>query len=218
MLNLGEYRRQSSLLADHLPWAALIAPGIVLNKDGSFQRTLRFRGPDLDSATEAELVGICARANNVLRRLGAGWALFFEAERLKAQHYPRSTFPDPASWLVDEERRAAFEDAKQGRHFESLYHLTFLHMPAPDGQAQAESALLETGRKGQGRNWRQELAGFVGETDRVLDLLSGFMPEVRSLDDGETLTYLHGTISTKRLRSWCRRRRSIWTACWSIRR
>lgn len=30
------------------------------------------------------------------------------------------------------------------------------------------------------------------------DLLSGLMPEIRALDDAETLTYLHGTISTSR--------------------
>ena len=45
---------------------------MVLNKDGSFQRTLRFRGPDLESATEAELVSVCARANNALRRVISG--------------------------------------------------------------------------------------------------------------------------------------------------
>ena len=198
MLNLGEYRQPADRLADHLPWAALVAPGVVLNKDGSFQRTLRFRGPDLDSATEAELVGICARANNALRRLGSGWALFFDAERREALHYPHSVFPDPASWLVDEERRAAFEDGRIGRHFESRYHLTLLYMPPPDGQAQAESALLDTGRDGRERDWRQELGGFADETGRVLDLLSGFMPEVWALDDGETLSYLHSTVSTKR--------------------
>jgi hypothetical protein len=109
-------------LADHLPWAALVAPGVVLNKDGSFQRTLRFRGPDLESATEAELVSACARANNVLKRFGSGWALFIEAERREALGYPDSSFPDAASWLVDEERRGAFEAA--GAHFESRYHLT----------------------------------------------------------------------------------------------
>ena len=70
MLNLAEYRKKPQRLADFLPWAALIAPGIVLNKDGSFQRTARFRGPDLDSATPAELVGTTARLNNALRRLG----------------------------------------------------------------------------------------------------------------------------------------------------
>ena len=97
MLNLAEYRSHADRLADHLPWAALVAPGVVLNKDGSFQRTLRFRGPDLESATEAELVAIAARVNNVLKRFGSGWALFFDAERVEALGYPRSEFPDPAS-------------------------------------------------------------------------------------------------------------------------
>ena len=35
------------------------------------------------------------------------------------------------------------------------------------------------------------LRGFVDRTDRVLQLVEGFMPECRWLDDGETLTYLH---------------------------
>ena len=44
MLSLREYRNKADRLADFLPWAALVAPGVVLNKDGSFQRTARFRG------------------------------------------------------------------------------------------------------------------------------------------------------------------------------
>lgn len=196
MLKLSEYRGRADRLADHLPWAALVAPGIVLNKDGSFQRTFRFRGPDLESATEAELVGVCARANNALRRLGSGWALFFEAERIEALGYPNSHFPDTASWLVDEERRAAFEG--KVAHFESCYHLTLLFMPPPDGRAWAESALVDTHHSGGARDWRQELGRFRAESDRISDLLSGFMPEVRVLDDAETLTYLHGTVSTRR--------------------
>ena len=202
MLSLSEYRNRADRLADLLPWAALIAPGIVLNKDGSFQRSFRFRGPDLESATEAELVGLCARANNALKRLGSGWGLFFEAERLEAQDYPQSDFPDAASWIVDEERCAAFADGRQGRHFESRYHLTLLYMPPPDAQARTEMVLLDSDRKGEGddgtRNWRQEQARFRDETERVLDLLGGFLPEIRALDDAETLTFLHGGISTKR--------------------
>src|SRR5499427_9859499 len=111
MLNLAEYRKKPRVLADFLPWAALVAAGVVLNKDGSFQRTARFRGPDLDSATESELVATAARLNNALRRFESGWALFVEAERGAAAPYPRSNFPEGLSWLVDEERRAAFEAA-----------------------------------------------------------------------------------------------------------
>jgi type IV secretion/conjugal transfer VirB4 family ATPase len=205
MLNLAEYRPRAEFLADRLPWAALVAPGVVLNKDGSFQRTFAFRGPDLESATEAELVSACARLNNVLRRFGSGWALFFEAARTVAPGYPESRFADPASWLVDRERRAAFEelDMPAGRRrdrFESAYHMTLFYMPPPDQVNRAEQILMEVPKSEQGegqRSWRDELAAFVAETDRVLDLMEGFIPWVRPLDDAETLTYLHGTVSPR---------------------
>lgn len=196
MLNLAEYRRRADRLTDHLPWAALIAPGIVLNKDGSFQRTLAFRGPDLESATEAELVSACARANNVLKRFGTGWALFFEAERREAANYPPSDFPDAASWLVDQERRAGF--VAEGEHFESLYHLTLVWLPPADAADAAGRSLVERPEADRGRDWRAALASFSAETDRALDLLAGFMPEIRMLDDAETLDFLHGTISDRR--------------------
>lgn len=196
MLNLAEYRNRADRLADHLPWAALVAPGVVLNKDGSFQRTLAFRGPDLESATEAELVSACARANNVLKRFGTDWALFFEAERREAAAYPDSDFPDAASWLVDQERRAAF--LAEGEHFESVYHLTLVWLPPSDKVDAAGRSLVERPEAEQGRDWHAALASFTAETDRALDLFSGFMPEVRALDDGETLTYLHTTISGRR--------------------
>ena len=196
MLNLREYRDTADRLADHLPWAALVAPGVVLNKDGAFQRTYRFRGPDLESATEAELVSVCARMNNALRRPGSGWALFFDAERVEAQDYPASEFPDAASWLVDQERRGHF-DGRRGQHFESRYHLTVNCLPLPDQVSRAERTLWERDDGVRTRDWRQELRAFIIETDRLLDLLSGVLPEIRSLDDEETLTFLHDCISTR---------------------
>jgi type IV secretion system protein TrbE len=196
MLNLAEYSRKTTGLADYLPWACLVAPGIVLNKDGSFQRTLRYRGPDLDSATEAELVAITARLNNVLKRFGEGWALFFEAERVPASHYPGHAFADAASWLVDQERCAAFTET--GAHHESRYYLTFLYLPPPDHAGRAERWLYER-QEGSGPDtdaWGQ-LEWFATETDRALELLSAILPEAEALTDAETLAYLHRTISDK---------------------
>jgi len=199
MLSLREYRHNADRLADHLPWAALVDKGVVLNKDGSFQRTLAFRGPDLESATEAELVSACARANNVLKRFGTGWALFFDAERREALGYPAGNFPDVASWLVDEERRARFE--AEGAHFESRYHLTLVWLPAADGADAAGRSFVDRPDAGassfRGRDWRGALASFIAETDRALDLFAAFMPEVRALSSAETLTYLHGAVSNR---------------------
>ena len=197
MLNLAEYRGKSQSLSDFLPWAALVGEGVILNKDGSFQRTARFRGPDLDSATPAELVATTSRLNNALRRLGSGWAIFVEAQRHPAGAYPPGAFPDGVSNLVDHERRAQFDEA--GAHFESSYFLTLVWLPPAEDAARAEAWLYE-GRDQSGVDGREQLAAFIDRTDRVLNLIEGFMPEAAWLSDVETLTYLHATISTRRHR------------------
>lgn len=194
-MNLSEYRRSAPRLPDFLPWAALVDQGIVLNKDGSFQRTARFRGPDLDSAVPAELVAVAGRLNNALRRLGSGWAVFVEAQRYPSNAYPPSSCPDVASALVDAERRAQFEE--EGAHYESAYFLTFLYLPPAEDAARAERILYEGRERGEAANGHELLRGFADRTDRVLQLLEGFMPECRWLDDGETLTYLHACVSTR---------------------
>lgn len=197
MMNLAEYRRSATRLADFLPWAALAAPGVVLNKDGSFQRTATFRGPDLDSAVAAELVAVSSRINNAFRRLGSGWSIFVEAQRHEAATYPDSLFPDPASGLVDAERKAEFEE--EGIHFVSSYFVTLLYLPPVEDAARAETWLYE-GRERSDIDTHEILRAFIDRTDRVLALLDGFMPECQWLDDTETLTYLHACVSTKRHR------------------
>jgi type IV secretion/conjugal transfer VirB4 family ATPase len=195
MMNLAEYRSKAAHLADYLPWAALVAEGVVLNKDGSFQRTAWFRGPDLDSATPAELVAVTRRLNSALRRLGSGWAIFVEAQRVAAHIYPHSRFSDPVSALVDRERAEQF--AEEGAHFESHYFLTLLWAPPTEEAARAEGWLFE-GKSRTGLDPWELVREFVDRTDRILNLVEGFMPEAEWLDDGETLTYLHSTVSTKR--------------------
>jgi type IV secretion system protein VirB4 len=197
MMSLREYRGSATRLADFLPWVALVAKGVVLNKDGSFQRTARFRGPDLDSSTPAELVATSARLNNALRRLGSGWAVFIEAQRTAALDYPDSIFPDPVSYLIDKERQDHFR--QEGAHFESAYYLTLLWLPPAEDAARAESWLYE-GRSAVGVDAGEVLRSFIDRTDRLLALVDGFMPEAIWLDDGQTLTYLHSCVSTRHQR------------------
>jgi type IV secretion/conjugal transfer VirB4 family ATPase len=195
MMALWPYVDPTPRLADFLPWAALVATGVVLNKDGCLQRTARFRGPDLDSATPSELVAVTARLNNALRRLGSGWALFVEARRDAAPGYPPGRFPDPASGLVDLERREQF--AEDGAHFESRYFLTFTWRPPVENAARIGGLMIE-GRAERGLDAWEQTESFIQRTDRVLQLVEGFMPEVAWLDDAETLSFLHGAVTTTR--------------------
>src|SRR3546814_1150859 len=116
--------------------------------------------------------------------------------------------PGPAAWLVDRERLAAFEQAPspfddvvkavRREHFESAYYLTLLYLPPPDQVSRAERALLEVPPEERGLDYRDYLKAFVAETERAFALLAGIMPECAPLDDAETLTYLHTTVSTRR--------------------
>jgi type IV secretion system protein VirB4 len=124
--------------------------------------------------------------------------VFVEAQRHSAGAYPPDTFPDAASALVDAERRAQFEEA--GAHHESSYFLTFIYLPPAEGVAKAEQLLYERGDRTMSTDAREVLRGFVDRTNRVLQLIEGFMPDCGWLDDEDTLTYLHATISTKRHR------------------
>jgi len=196
MLNLREYSDTPTLLADYLPWACIVAPGVVLNKDGSFQTSFKYRGPDLESSTEEELVSTMARVNNVLRRFGSGWALFFEAQRNEVHDYPESAFPDPLSWLVDQERALQAEEA--GARYASSYYLTLLWLPPVDATGRAEKVLIQRAETEDAATWRHRLETFEQHAARVFDLLGTSLAEIAKLSDDETLTYLHSTISTKR--------------------
>ncbi|MBN1684813.1 MAG: conjugal transfer protein TrbE [Gammaproteobacteria bacterium] len=203
MLNLTEFRTKPNRLSDLLPWAALIASGIVLNKDGSFQRTLRFRGPDLESETEAQLVSATARLNNALRRFGSGWALYIEAKREPYLAYPeKNYFKDPVSLLVDAERHEQFEHL--GESFESKYYCTIQFLPPAETSSQLSKFLIAKRPKEnsenipqKSNNYDKSLELFIASTQRFCDILKDFMFEVEFLDDEQTLTYLHSTISPK---------------------
>lgn len=197
MLSLREYRPPTNRLPDFLPWAALVAPGVVLQKDAAVQKTIAFRGPDLASASSSEMRSAVARLNNALRRLGSGWAFFFEAQRVPAEDYPAAVWPAAAAWLFDVERRRAFEAA--GAHFESAYYLTIVWRLPASGQQRLKALFFDDPESGDPRTeTARDLATFQKNVGELVDILRGVFVEVYELDDAQTLTYLHSTVSTNR--------------------
>lgn len=197
MLSLKHYREPSTRLPDYLPWAALVAPGVVLQKDAALQKTIAFRGPDLASSSPSELASAVARLNNALKRLGSGWSLFIEAQRFEHSEYPSSTWPHPAAWLLDRERRGQFEEA--GSHFESAYFLTFVwKMPGSQGKKVSSLFYDDPEQDDPVLDNERDLEQFQRQVREITDIMAGVFVEVRELDDSETLTYLHSTISTNR--------------------
>ncbi|WP_045761407.1 DUF853 family protein [Xanthomonas albilineans] len=203
MQRLPKYSNEPTDIGDVLPWAYLVAPGVVLNRNASFITTLRYRGPDLDSATKHELIAVSAQMNNLFRRLGDGWFFQIDAQRAPSTSYPNGEhFPDPMSYLIDEERRSI---AETGVHFETTYFFTLGWLPPRASESAARAWFFtdpEGQRKSAANRDRQTvndwLEKFVVERMRLLQAFSAILPEVHALDDTELLTYLHDTISTKR--------------------
>jgi type IV secretion system protein VirB4 len=197
MFSLREYREPTERLPDYLPWACLVAPGVILQKDGALQKTIAFRGPDLASSSASELVSAVARLNNALKRLGSGWAFFFEAQRFESARYPSADWRHPAAWILDVERRAAFEAA--GAHFESAYFLTVVWQLPAAGEKRLQALFFSDPEQGStDRDNERDLAAFHKTVSELLDIMHGVFAEVTELDDGETLAYLHSTVSTNR--------------------
>jgi len=198
MLFLNEHQRAPERLADYLPWAGLVAPGVVEQKDGLLQATIAFRAPDLSSSTKGELVASSARLNNFLKRLGSGWTVFVEAQRRSARDYPESSFPEKTSALVDEERRRMFE--AEGSHYESSYFLTLVYAPPKEKKQKVLGWLFESGEdeEEEKKSPEEYLERFQNRLEELESLLKGVFPMVERLGDQATLEYLHSTVSTKR--------------------
>lgn len=192
---LHEFQKRPASLSDLLPWGFFLGKGLIVNKDGAFQKIIAFRGPDLASSTKAQLVATRGRVNNALRRLGSNWCLHIEARRRPAPDYPASEFPDPTTAAIDDERRRSFEH-REVAAFESDYFITFTYLPAEERVGKAEAAMVENAHRAEGHSgYSAERIRFLNTVENITAILEGFMPFVRPLDDDETLTYLHDCVS-----------------------
>lgn len=122
---LKEFRSSSQGLNDLLNYAHFIDDGIILNKDGAFLTGFRFRGPDMNSATEGEMDALVANVNRAFTYLSDGWMVHCDEIRIPSTEYPEPVpFPCSTAALIDEERRQHYED--EGTHFENIQFFTFV--------------------------------------------------------------------------------------------
>ena len=127
---LSNTRSKQASVADLLNYAAEVAEGIIVGKDGSFMAAWLYTGDDKDSSTEQERESISARINQALSVLGNGWMIHVDAVRRPAPTYAErglSAFPDAITAAIDEERRRLFEEL--GTMYEGYFVLTVTYLP-----------------------------------------------------------------------------------------
>jgi len=197
MFQIGHYRRRGRRLPDYLPWAGLVAPGCVLNKDGAFMRVVDFRGPDLESSTQNELTIYAQQLNRVFKRAGTGWCYHIEAARHESTTYPDTQWTNVAAGMVDDERRSQF--AAERVHFETNYRLSVAYLPPTETVNRAANLFLtDDATANLTVNYDHHLSRFIEETDTLFAFLADIFRHCSPLDNDGVVTYLHSCVSTNR--------------------
>jgi len=189
---LKEYNEEKGKLSSYVPWICLIDKGVVLNKNGTLQKTLKYRGYDLDSSTVYELKNINVKLNDVIKRLGQGWSLNVEARRKRCTDYIEAENEILAIDIIEKERKLNF---LENEHFESEYYLTIVQLIPTDNSKKVGEIFLEYAKKSEILD--KTLENFNKEFKKILNLFKEIFLEVTELDDEETYTYLHSCVSIK---------------------
>ncbi|MDF7677059.1 VirB4 family type IV secretion/conjugal transfer ATPase [Neisseriaceae bacterium ESL0693] len=129
-LKLKKHRSKDAGLADLLNYAAVVDTGIIVCKNGSFMAAWLYKGDDNASSTDEQREMVSFRINQALAGLGNGWMVHVDAVRRPAPNYSErghSSFPDPLSLAIDEERRRLFQGL--GTMFEGYFVLTLTWFP-----------------------------------------------------------------------------------------
>lgn len=195
-MHRNEHRDKPRGLADLLLPYALIDDGILLQQDGSLVAGWSYRGPDMMSASAAEMDALSARLNSALR-LGTGWMVQCDAIRSRAPGYPeQGVFPDPITRLIDDERRQQF--MQEGVHFESEYFLTLTYLPPVEAEERAKGWLFEGLSRGESRTANQILERFRNRLDAFENIFGQLFQTERlgrrTLIDDFGTTHVHDTL------------------------
>ena len=181
---LKEYSEEKGKLSSYVPWICLIDKGVVLNKNGTLQKTLKYRGYDLDSSTVYELKNINAKLNDVIKRLGQGWSLNVEARRKRCTDYIEAENEILAIDIIEKERKLNF---LENEHFESEYYLTIVQLIPTDNSKKVGEIFLEYAKKSEILD--KTLENFNKEFKKILNLFKEIFLEVTELDDLKDYLY-----------------------------
>ncbi|MEI6856237.1 ATPase [Psychrilyobacter sp.] len=192
---IKEYREEKNKLSYYLPWLSLVDKGIVLNKNGTLQKSYRYRGADLDSITIYELSNLNSQLNNIIKRLDNNWTIHIEAKRSKSKFYEKGNFPNLSGKIIDEEREIFFN---KGNHYESEYYLTITQLLPSDLQKKMNGFLIEKQQQEKKDEFLEQLVEFKKKNREILNLFQSVFLEIKELSDEETYTYLHSTVSEKK--------------------
>lgn len=169
-----EFRVKRAGFPDLLRYSSVIRSGVILGKGGELMATFKYRGPDVQCASSAELNGLRFRVGTMIKRLGVGWMLHSTTLRKESVTYAdNGAFPDRVTLAIEQERREQYR--AEGAHYENEYFLTFTYLPEAMLKSRVKQFAFESDEKGQMapeqiavksiEYFERQLSDYVGELE-----------------------------------------------------
>lgn len=130
MLNLRKlaknYEDSARSFSELIPWMGLIAPGVVLNKDGSLLAVYEFSGIDAEGLMQHEIDRASSLAEHAMRMFDERFTVWWTLDRRRTFMYPQGTYENPVANMVDQLWQKSFVDSGQ---YINRQYLAVLYTP-----------------------------------------------------------------------------------------
>ncbi len=114
-------------LTERAPWLFSLNDAIIVNKDSSLLACFEFDGPDVTSATHADMNALALRAQKALRMLtGRPINMWWTVRRRRTRAYRSVAMPNSIAQLIDDQLRADFAE---GKVFSNHHYLSVSLLP-----------------------------------------------------------------------------------------
>lgn len=190
---INEFKKRAKL-SDDVDWLVLKGNGVVLNKNGSYQKTFKYRGFDLISYTEEQIKNLIERSNNLMKRIDENWTIHVEVKRKKAKEYIESNFKYLAGKIIEEERKEHFI-GNNAEYYINEYYATLTYLLPRDIENKMSEYFIEN--KLEEIITDTSLEDFIKSFNRFFNLFKEIFLEAEELTAQETINYLHSCVSEK---------------------
>lgn len=180
-------------LADLLPWALLVADGVILLKDATFLAGFTLRGHDLASAPNSALNQAAHTVRAMIGTLPAAYSLEVNIHRSATGAYPPAQsdyFPAAALRGVDRERERHF--TLPGNYYATECTMLISYTPPREAVRKVEGLFVKG--KTTTANYGLLLEGFQQSMDEIQGELAPSF-EITRMDSTRLVTECHCCLS-----------------------
>ena len=216
--------KSTGTLSDLVTWLFMTNQGVVINNNGTLQKTFSFLGEDQSCMEEDERDFYILQLNNVIKRLPSGYQLYVEAQKEEDVDYMELTSENELTRILDEERRKRLSGTG---NYKIRYFLTIVYKQPIEAiqrfgnlidkdnkelivevkkmlsdfvhsiNPRSSNKDLENRAQYYAKNLNLIEETFLDQIDSIVGVLKQYFRDITELSPQKTLSYLHSTISDR---------------------